>query len=207
MRDCVFLVADSQIAAMLKGFLGRDKFHLRLGCGAFAFDAAQDIVVDPNRDPGIYTRGFQVLAGYASTHRRAVVVLDAHWDGSPGASAIREKISQDLQASWNDYIVVVLEPEIEAWIWQDNRHVVSALGAANYATLRAELQANGFWRENELKPHKPKDAVEFALRRARIPRSAALYGQIAGKVSIKSCEDPSFLSLVHCLNDWFGVPA
>lgn len=206
MRDCVFLVADSQIEAMLKGFLQRDKFHLSLGCGEFEFDATKDLVVDPNRDPGVYSRGFQVLAGFASTHRCAVTILDADWDGSPGADAIRKKIGQDLRERWKEYIVVVLVPEIEAWIWQENPHVVTALGATDYITLRSELQSNGLWSANELKPHRPKEAVEFALKRARIPRSAALYKQVASKVSVKACIDPAFGSLVKCFNEWFGAP-
>jgi hypothetical protein len=207
MRDCVFLVADSQIQAMLRGFLGRDSFHLSLGCGAFDVDPTVDIVVDPNRDPGVYSRGFQMLASFTTTHRRAVVILDAEWEGSPGAGPIRDKIGRELEASWGEYIVIVLEPEIEAWLWQDNQHVVGALGAGNYAALRAELEARNLWRAGELKPFRPKEAVEFVLKRARIPRSAALYGQIAGRVSVKACVDPAFLSLRETLEAWFGAPS
>jgi len=207
MRDCVFLVADSQIGAMIRGFLGRDNCHLSLGCGPFDFEAEQDLVIDPNRDPGVYTRGFEVLAPYAATHRRAVVILDAAWDGSPGAELIRSKISKDLHAHWGEHLVVVLDPEVEAWIWQDNLHVSAALGVADFAALRSELERESFWRAGEAKPFKPKEAVEYTMRQTRTPRSAAVYHRIASRVSTKACIDPAFRSLSDGLAVWFGVPA
>lgn len=203
MRDCVFLVADSTIDAVVRGFLKRDGFHQSLGCAAFDFDPVHDLVVDPQRDPGVYTRGHELLRTFVTSHRRAVVILDAAWEGSPGAAAIRNKINADLAAHWSDYLVVVLDPEIEAWIWQDNAHVCEALGAASYAALRDSLEAKGFWSPGETKPHMPKEAVEFALRLARKPRSAALYGQIASKVSTRNCEDQAFGLLKDQLTTWF----
>jgi hypothetical protein len=203
----MFLVADSQIAAMLKGFLGRSQCHRSLGCGPFAFEPALDLVVDPTRDPGVYTRGFEVLATYTGSHRRAVVVLDAAWEGSPGADRIRAKITEDLKVRWKEYLVVVLDPELEAWIWQDNQHVATALGVQSFSALRDDLEAAEFWRAGEPKPFKPKEAVEYALRRARIPRSSAVYQQIASRVSTRDCIDPAFRSLCDGLQAWFGDTA
>lgn len=207
MRDCVFLVADNQMAAMVEGFLTRDQCHLSLGCGPFDFDAGSDIVVDPNRDPGVYSRGHELLAQYASSHQRAVVMLDAAWEGAPGPAEIQAKISQDLAARWGTCLVVVLEPELEAWIWQDNQHVAEALGMGDYAALRAELEAADFWRAGEPKPYKPKEAVERVLYQARIPRSSAIYRKIASRASTKHCVDPAFLTLRDGLSGWFGASA
>lgn len=206
MRDCIFLVADSTIKAMLTGFLAREGFHQSLGCRRFGFDPSKDVVVEPGRDPGVYTRGHELLSGFAATHARAVVILDAEWDGSPGAEQIQKKIGADLAPTWPDHLVVVLDPEIEAWIWQDNPHVAGALGASDYGELRAMIEKQGFWEADELKPRRPKEAVEFALKQARIPRSASLYGQLAGKVSTKACEDPAFDLLRAGLRGWFAVP-
>lgn len=207
MRDCIFLVADSTIQAMLKGFLGREGCHFSLGCAPFQFDAARDVIVDPTRDPGVYTRGHELLSVFTKTHRRAIVILDADWEGSPGADVIRSKIEDNLRSVWSEYMVVVLDPEIEAWIWQDNHHVVTALGAENYATLRQDIEAKGFWSPGAIKPHRPKEAVEFALKRAKIPQSAALYGRIAGKVSIAACEDLALRHLKEGLMRWFEPTA
>ena len=45
MRDALFLVADKNMEAMIKGFFSRSGFHRALGCGSFLFDARQDLVV------------------------------------------------------------------------------------------------------------------------------------------------------------------
>ena len=203
MRDCIFLVADEGIAAMLRGFLARDRFHMSLGCGPFMFDSNEDIIVDPSRDPGVYTRGHTLLAAYAPTHRRAVVILDAEWDGAPSAGDISLKIGSDLENNWASHLVVVLEPELEAWIWQDNVHVARALGADDYSTLRAELEQLGFWVGGETKPRRPKEAVEYALRKARRPRSNAIYQSLASRISTRDCVDPAFSRLREGLVTWF----
>ena len=144
-----------------------------------------------------------MLRGFTGSHKRAVVVLDAAWEGSPGAGAIRNKIEADLRAYWSEYLVVVIDPEIEVWMWQDNLHICAALGAPDYAVLRTDLEAKGFWTPGQTKPHMPKEAMEFALKQARRPKSAALYGRIASKVSTKACEDPAFATLKVGLAAWF----
>ena len=45
------------------------------------------------------------------------MILDADWDGSPGAEKIREHISGNLRVQWEESVVVVIEPELESWIW------------------------------------------------------------------------------------------
>lgn len=206
MRDCVFLVADEAIAAMVRGFLGREQYHQSLGCGPFRFDERQDLIVDPTRDSGVYTRGFELLAPFANTHQRAIVMLDAEW-GKPTPAQIRAKIEGDLQAHWEEYLVIVLEPEVEAWIWQDNPHVCTALGVANYAAHRAELERLELWKPDEPKPFRPKEAVEHTLRLARIPQSAAIYRTIASRVSTRQCVDASLERLRDGLTGWFGAVA
>ena len=207
MRDCIFLVADEGISAMLKGFLNRDQFHRSLQCGFFDFDNNSDVLVDANRDPGVFTRGYTLLAPYASTHRRAVVILDAEWQGAPPAEEIAAKIVADLQPTWASHLVVVIEPELEAWIWQDNVHVAKEMGVDDFSTLRGELEQRGFWIEGEAKPRHPKEAVEYALRKARRPRSNAIYESIASRVSTKHCVDPAFGRLQAGLAAWFEAEA
>ena len=55
----------------------------------------------------------------------------------------------------------------------------------------------------EVKPARPKEAFEAALREARKPRSASLYQQIAERVSLRRCTDTAFLELKSILNNWF----
>jgi hypothetical protein len=57
------------------------------------------------------------------------------------------------------------------------------------------------------KPPRPKEAVERLRRLTRAKQSAAAYANIARRVSVKGCTDPSFLLLVETLRRWFPVEA
>jgi len=43
---------------------------------------------------GVFGKSHEMLRPYALTHHRAVVILDADWDGRLGAAAIREYVSR-----------------------------------------------------------------------------------------------------------------
>lgn len=208
MRNCLFLVADKNMEGMLKGFFSRDAFHHAVGCGHFDLDFRQDLVVAHGQnDPGLYTRANEFLQPYASTHRYAVVIVDAAWDGSPGTEAISQRIAKHLaNAGWADDngCAVVITPELENWVWQDSPHVCSALGFdPPFAALRTMLETEGFWQPNEGKPDRPKEAVEWALRRSRKGRSSAIYQQLATRVTAKGCTDQAFQALRSALLRWF----
>jgi hypothetical protein len=216
-RDCFFLVADVSCREMLKAYLARDQFHVGLGCGPFSFDPAQDIRVDPRLDPGVYNFAHLATRPFRATHERAVVILDADWDGSPGAEKIREHISGNLRVQWEESVVVVIEPELESWIWvtsevrQGVRQVhpafLDAFGYKSDTPLRQWLGQSGCWPEGLDKPPRPKEAVERLRRLTRAKQSAAAYANIARRVSVKGCTDPSFLLLVETLRRWFPVEA
>ncbi|MDO9054634.1 MAG: hypothetical protein Q7U37_11995 [Gallionella sp.] len=195
---------------MLKGFFSREAFHRTLGCGPFSFDIRQDMVVAHGQnDPGLYTRANEFLQPYASTYRHAVVIVDAEWDGSPGADAISRRLEEHLvNAGWLDDsgCAVVITPELENWVWQDSPHVCSALGFEGaYAALRAALETKGFWQPNEPKPGRPKEAVEWVLRQSRKGRSSSIYQQLAAKVTARGCTDASFQTLRDALIRWFPL--
>ncbi len=89
MRDCVFLVADATMAAVFESFLTRRDYHNRLGCRALKdFEAGRDILVHPRHDPGVYADAHEFLRNTRRLYQRAVVALDAAWEGSPGAESI-----------------------------------------------------------------------------------------------------------------------
>lgn len=208
MRDCLFLVADKNMEGMLKGFFLRDAFHQAIGCGHFDFDLRQDLLVAHGQnDPGLYTRANEFLQPYASTHRHAVVIVDAEWGGSPGEDAISQRLNEHLlNAGWLDDrgCAVVIAPELENWIWQDSPHVCAALGFdGTFAVLRAELESKGFWQPNEAKPARPKEAVEWMLRQSKKGRSSAIYQQLAARVTARGCTDQAFHALRNALLRWF----
>ena len=125
----MFLLADSGMEQVLRGFLGRDQCHRSLGCGKFDFDPAQDVIVAPTKDPGVYGTAHELLRPYERTHQRAVVMVDADWSGSPGPTTIQEHVSQRMTARWQEFAVIVIDPELEAWIMNDNPHLARSSGA------------------------------------------------------------------------------
>ncbi|QDU02410.1 hypothetical protein V6x_21130 [Gimesia chilikensis] len=214
-RPVVFLVADKNMNEVFKAFLERDGFHHQLQCGHFDFNEKQDLFRHPRNDPGVYNEAHVFLAPYIETHERAVVVLDAAWEGGPkgGAAEIKSHIEEQLAKAWEKFKVIVIEPELENWMWitqeQPDRSVAVHQLVAESFKYRADqplkefLQEDDNWRDDTNKPRPPKEAVERVLRLTNTPRSSALYRKIVRSASVARCQDESFLELVEVLRDWF----
>ncbi|HOY68248.1 MAG TPA: hypothetical protein PLP29_15310 [Candidatus Ozemobacteraceae bacterium] len=191
----------------LTGFLGRERFHESLGTAPFRFDPREDLVVaSGDNDPGLFVRAHELLLVYQKSHRYAVVVVDAAWEGSPGAAEIRSKMTERLTANgWaaDACRVIVIDPELENWIWQKNVHVARALGFETRDEMLDLVAAVSGWPEGQEKPSAPKETLETVLRRRKIPRSASLYRRITSQVSIKGCRDRAFSELLQALHTWF----
>jgi hypothetical protein len=209
MRDLLFLVADTNMEYALRGFFERERPHLSIGCGPIVFDPApnRDIVVAAgDNDSGLYKRAGDWLREAASHYRHVVIMIDAEWDGSPGAEAIRRKLSEELAvAGWPEDagLALVLEPEVDIWLWADSPHVATAMRWPSSDALRAALEREGWLEVGAIKPKRPKEAAEWALRQQRQPRSSALYRKIASRVSLNRCTDPALRQLVEALRSWF----
>ena len=119
---------------------------------------------------------------------------------------LQETINADFaRTAWgNRARAVVLSPELEAWVWSDSPHVDAVAGWKNrQPPLRRWMFEQGWMTEGEIKPRRPKEAFQSVLREAGIPRSSSLYRQIAEKVSLRRCEDESFLKFKDILVSWF----
>ncbi|MBD2566599.1 methylation-associated defense system protein MAD4 [Anabaena lutea] len=208
MRDCIFLLADKNMEAAFTGFFTRAQFHRSLGIRQFEFDPQQDIIVEPGSDPGVYTRAHELIRPYQKTHRYAVVVLDNAWDGSPGVERISDNIMANLiETGWDEKncVVIVIDPELEIWILQDNPNVEEEFGFRQNISLRNWLEQKGLWNAAALKPADPKKAVEDALRFSKKPRSSAIYKNITSKVSVRGCTDTAFQMLCSKMQQWFPL--
>ena len=207
MRDCVFLLADKNMQATFEGFLTRRGFHQSLGCGFFSFDPLDDIVVaSGDNDPGLYTRGHELLRPYQATHRHAVVVLDAEWDGSPGKDEIRARLNCEIERTgWvaERFVVIVIDPELENWIWQQSDHVAKGLGFDSLRDLMSDSDLQVAWPEGQDKPSSPKEILETLLMKKKIPRSSSIYKKITSAVSVRHCRDSAFQQLIEALQRWF----
>jgi hypothetical protein len=208
MRDCMFYVADLNMAEAFKGFLQRDKFQLSLRCGAFEFDALQDLARAKGKtDGGLWRHAGSLLKGYLQTHRRLVVCLDCDFGGSPGQAQIKADITRQLLAvGWQqqNFLVLAIDPELEQWIWQDSIHIEHTLKHQSPPKLRDALAASKHWPVGQNKPTNPKEVLEMLVdQNLQGDRSSSLYAKITSKVSPTRCTDPEFQALRKQLQVWF----
>jgi hypothetical protein len=99
--------------------------------------------------------------------------------------------------------VVVVDPELEAWVWADSPHVAAILGWPNNDAMRSLLVARQCWQEGAPKPQRPKEAMHQALREKNKPIGAPLFSELAKRVSFSRCTDPAFNKLRDQLKRWF----
>ena len=199
--DLICLVADKNMEAAVSGLLTRPQ---ALGIRPIT----EEILVHPRRDPGCFHQAAELLSGYRESADHALVILDHAWDGMPAASAadvehlLAEKLQSAGMAGWA--IPVVIEPELEAWVFSDSPQVATTLGWTGHRPgLRPALESRGLWEMEVSKPADPKAALEWALREVKKPRSSSIYRELAGRVSTMRCQDRSFLRLRNQLRDWF----
>lgn len=107
---------------------------------------------------------------------------------------------------WSNHsaAVVVIAPELEAWVWTDSPHVAKVLGWKDDAqSLRHFLQDRELLAPGSPKPTDPKRAMEQALRAKRKPGGARLFADLASSVTLNRCQDPAFHKLQKTLERWF----
>lgn len=201
-RDVIFLVADRNMEAAVRGLLSRRK-----SLGIRSLDAV--VRTHPEKDPGCCLRAHDFLRAFRNRYSRAIVIFDREGSGREqvGREAIEADLEQRLAANgWADRArAIVIDPELENWVWSDSSEVDNALGWAGQAPgLRPWLVEKGFLQHGQTKPGRPKEAMEAALRLVRKPRSSAIYGELAERVSFRRCSDSAFLKLTTTLQAWFS---
>ena len=199
--DLVVLVADGQMEFTVRGLLTRNE--------AIGFqELSVDIHVHPNKDPGCLLRGHDFLWPFYRQYRHALIMLDREGCGREEAS--REDLENDLEkrlstVGWDDRAAaIVLDPELEIWVWSDSPEVDAVLGWADKTPRLTEwLQNEGYSTSGQTKPNRPKEAMERALRLARKGRSSAIFLELAQRVIVNRCIDPAFLKFKNTLREWF----
>ena len=206
MRELVILVADGTMKAVFDAFFGRERWDLRLQCGAFDLWPQEDIFHDPlHTDGGVHKSAQELLRPYLNTHSRAIVVLDQQFGGERPAEEVRDETLKNLQANgWAEdrCSVIVIDPELEVWLWQDNPNVSQAIGFTG-PSLRNHLQGNGKWPTGASKPLDPKDTIQELIKPHKALKTKVVYSRIARTVSVVGCIDPAFLLFADTLRGWF----
>lgn len=200
-KDLIVLVADKDMDGTISGLLGRPR---SLGIR----DISLDIQVHPERDPGCRGQAHLFLKPFPTLYSHALVLFDREGCGQEGYS--RSELEEQGEKRLADFgwgeraALVVFDPELEILVWSDSPHVARVLGwDEGSASLRKHLATKNFFQGGEPKPSRPKEAMEEALRASRLPRSSALYGKLAQKVSFNRCQDDAFLKFKATLQGWF----
>jgi len=200
-KDLVILAADKQMEYALRGILGRDQ---SLGIRQLQVE----YIPHPNKDPGCRSVAEKFLRPFHQDFAHALVIFDHHGAGRPDSAAdeLEKEVEDRLRKSgWEDRAqCIVIEPELEVWVWSDSPQVKRCLEWDREIRLREWLQERGRWEPGKEKPGQPKEALERVLRETGLPRSSALFRKLAERMSLQRCNDRAFVKLRRILREWFS---
>jgi hypothetical protein len=201
MKDLVVLVADLDTRLTLEALLPRSG---HLGCERISFQ----VITHPHRDSGVFQEAHEVLRAQSRMFRYAIAICDHHGCGQEALTRtdVEFRIERNLRANgWEDRAAaVVIEPELEAWIWGDWSALVKCSGwTGGPGNLRNWLQVQNLRRAGEAKPNPPKEALKRMLRQTNKRSSGALFSEIARTADSTSCIDQAFIKLRSTLQGWF----
>lgn len=203
-KDLVVLVADKHMQSALSRLLRSRTAAMQMR------DVASDVFAHPQHDPACAREGVSFLARFAASYKHGLLVFDHEGSGKERTppAVLQHELDEDFaQSAWGDRAkAIVVDPELEAWVWSRSPHVAAAVGWTGQSPrLRDWLVSEGWLRPGATKPERPKEALDAALRRTRLPHSAALFDQLAGSVSVERCQDRSFRDLKATLRKWFPM--
>jgi hypothetical protein len=179
------------------------KRHHSLGIHEISYKVVQQ----PTHDSGVLQSGHKLLESQNKNYRHALEICDRHGCGKEALprEELETLIENQLSNHWADRAAaIVIDPELENWVWTDSPHVAQVIGwPGGMPALRTWLQNEGLLIRGCAKPTDPKAAFQKALRWTRKPSSSSLFQTIASKVSLQACTDPAFLKLRATLQRWF----
>lgn len=204
MKDLWILVADADIEATVSTLL--DQRRPALGIREVSYTIIRHL----RHDPGCRLEAVSTARSYLNDHKHALVVFDKH--GSGDEKAEREHIQHAVEADmrrngWeNRSKAIVIEPELEAWVWSTSTNVGKVLGwNEGTGALRDWLRERKLWPDGTTKPPDPKTAMERAMQAKKSGPTAATFRKLAKGVAFRRCKDPAFREMCATLQEWFPV--
>jgi len=202
MQDLIVLCADLDMKLGVKALLNRSQ---HLGFRAVEFEA----YTHDQRDPGVFQKAHDFLRPQCSRFRYAIAMCDFEGCGREKKHPrehIEGPIEQRLRSNgWTGRgAAIVIEPELEAWVWVDWRALAEDAGWRDgEASLRDWMMEQGLIGAPQANPPRPKEALERVLRKTTKGRSASLFAALGSNADTASSKDPSFKKLVSQLRLWF----
>lgn len=202
MRDLWILVADVDTEATLRTLL-TDR-QAALGIRSVEFTITRHL----QRDPGCRLAAASTARSYLNDHNYALVLFDKHGSGDEGSDRqqIQNAVEGDLhQNGWeNRSKAIVIEPELEAWVWSASANVGKVLGwNEGTGALREWLRERGLWPEGDAKPPDPKFALKRAMRVKNRAPTVTTFTSLAQKAGFQGCQDSAFREMRETLQRWF----
>lgn len=212
MRDLIIHLADQHMEAGFRAFFARDNWFHVIGCRKFDIDADSDQDIYRRAgytDGGIWKHAHTNLIPFKDRYQHAIIVLDADFDPHPGAPSLRADIAGNMiNAGWSadSFCVVVIDPELEAWLWAPNLNVAKAFGHGDFEEMKARLAGEGLWDEGEPKPNDLKRARDRAARLGGMRTGGPIFRGVFGGISKRACDlcvEEGFISMRTALQAWF----
>ena len=102
-------------------------------CGSLGIAKPRyQIIKHPRRDPGCFKEPDGIVELFRRTAAHLLILFDHEGSGQEGrpASDLAAEVKQRLeQRGWQARVeVLVIEPELEIWLWSPSPHVARALG-------------------------------------------------------------------------------
>ncbi len=200
-RKLLVVVPDRHLRASLETLIGQRWKDLGMRPEPF------EVRRHPDSDPGCRMATVAFLRTLEHDYERVLVVFDHDGCGSGDSpEEIERRVEADLAANgWRGRSrVIVIAPELEAWVWGRSEGALRALGwKAGFPALRNWLAGQGRWPPAEPKPPDPKEAVALALRlRHRVP-DARFFRSLAAAADFADCRDRAFRELRATLCAWY----
>ena len=167
-RDLIVLAADLDMKVSTEALLGNPRI---LGIRQIQFD----VLTHNYRDPGCRTGAASCLANFTNRYHYAIVIFDR--DGC-GSTAPRDQIQREVEQAlhhngWPDRArAIVIQPELEAWIWTSSPVTATTLGCGSLTELRVPDLGHGFLN--------PLDRRPFRLRAIHRPCGGWSPGRLSG---------------------------
>lgn len=202
MKDLIVSVADGCQEKVMEALLPR--VPRCSGTETFTFEIIRNILCDS----GSYNGSHELLRPFIRDFRYSLVILDFEGSGVEGIKT-REETEQDIETllcknGWaGRNAAIVVNPEIETWMWIDSIHVGNAIGWERSESLYEWARSSGILGVDTYKPLRAKESFRLALKESNTSFSSSIYKKIASRVSYRSCNDPAFLKLISTLQRWF----
>jgi len=198
LKDLFVLVADESMEKTVQTILEKRRESLGIK------NITKNIMPHPLKDPGVYSQGVEFCRNFQREYAKFIIILDFKFSGSQRSpEEMREEMIDKAKScgfSDNNFEIIVISPELEAWIWKSRRHMASLVGW-DEGKLNDWLKKTFNLHNN--KPKNPKEVYLELLRVSRTQKSSDNFSKMAGIIGFKDCQDPAFNSFQAILLKWF----